>query len=372
MKIAFDAKRAFNNRTGLGNYSRDTIRLLHRFYATDDYYLYHPKSIPNQHFALDLDGVNYRTPQKAFFKKFHQLWRSFGMIPQLKSDQIDIYHGLSNEIPAGLAKHGIRAVVSIHDLIFIRYPKLYPAFDRKMYRIKFKAACEQADCVIAISEQTKADIIYYFGIPEEKIKVVYQGCHPIFQEEITASQLQKVKEKFQLPNQFAFNVGTIEERKNLMMVLKTMKTLKHLHLVAVGKPTAYSQQLDAYIKKHGLENRVHFLSGLQLEELAALYRLATVFTYSSVFEGFGIPILEALYSGTPVIAHKEGVFPEVGGPDSIYVPMNDEAAWVAAIDKVINNDDLRKQMSDKGRIFAQRFNDDKIAENLHKLYKSLL
>lgn len=372
MKIAFDAKRAFNNRTGLGNYSRDTIRLLHRFYSEEDYYLYHSKTIPDQHFAMELKGVKYRTPQKAFFKKFHQLWRSYGMLSQLKNDEIDIFHGLSNELPVGLSKNGIKSVVSIHDLIFIRYPKLYPAFDRNMYRIKFKTACEKADCIIAISEQTKADIIQYFGIPTEKIKVVYQGCHPIFQKEIAETQLQKVKEKFSLPDQFAFNVGTIEERKNLMMVLKTMKNLKQLHLVAVGKPTAYSKQLEAYIKAHQLEDRVHFLSGLQLEELAAMYRLATVFTYTSVFEGFGIPILEALYSGTPVIAHKEGVFPEVGGPDSIYVPMNDEAAWTAAIDKVINNDDLRKQMSDKGRIFAQRFNDDKIAENLHSLYKNLL
>lgn len=372
MKIAFDAKRAFNNRTGLGNYSRDTIRLLHRFHSENNYYLYHPKSIPNQHFATDLEDIQYRTPKKAFFKKFHQLWRSYGMVSQLKKDGINIFHGLSNELPSGLQKNGIKSVVSIHDLIFIRYPKLYPAFDRKMYHIKFKTACQQADCVLAISEQTKADIIHYFGIPEEKITVVYQGCHPIFQQEQPCATLQEVKKKFNLPDTFAFNVGTIEERKNLMMVLKTMKNLPELQLVAVGKPTSYSKQLDAYIKEHQLENRVHFLHGLQLEELAALYQLATVFTYTSVFEGFGIPILEALYSGTPVIAHKEGVFPEVGGPNSIYVPMNDEDAWTTAIDKVINNDDLRKEMSDKGRIFAQQFNDHKIAENLHRLYKSLL
>ena len=157
------------------------------------------------------------------------------MLGALKNNHIQLYHGLTNELPLGIHKSGIKTVVSIHDLIFIRFPELYPYFDRKIYKSKFKYACKIADKIIAISQQTKSDIIKYFGIKEEKIEVIYQGCHPIFQKPLPTEELERIKQQYQLPEKYVLNVGTIEKRKNLLSLVKAIKPLEDINLVIVGK-----------------------------------------------------------------------------------------------------------------------------------------
>ena len=367
MNIGFEAKRVFHNKTGLGNYSRDLVRLMANYYPSTKLFLYNPKEAKNELFVSKAQNIIERRPNSPF----KNYWRQKGVVKDLLADKITIFHGLSGEIPSGLKKNNIKSVVTIHDLIFMRYPNLYSFFDRKIHYLKFKKAAKNADVVIAISEQTKQDIIHYLKIGEQKIKVVYQGCQPVFKEKINAEKLSEVKNKFNLPDEFLLNVGTIETRKNALSIVKAIKYIDTT-LVLIGKETEYIQQIHAYIAEHNLQQKVVFLKGISSSELAAIYQLATIFIYPSIFEGFGIPIIEALFSKTPVITTNSGVFPEAGGPNSVYVNPNDIEEMAEKITYLLANPEVRNEMAEKGIAFAQKFNDAVIAKNVMEIYESLI
>lgn len=371
MKIGFDAKRAFLNNTGLGNYSRDSIRILGTCYPKHQYLLYTPKVTNNPRVSFLEGNTQYKvhTPNSFLHTTFPGIWRSASLRKQLQKDGIEIYHGLSHELPKGIEKTNIKTVVTIHDLIFIRYPQLFKAIDRKIYYHKFLHACQVADRIIAVSQQTKKDIIEFFSIPEEKITVVYQGCHQVFQSEVT--EKETVCHKHQLPSNYLLYVGSIEERKNLLTLLKSMKELPEQHLVVIGNGKQYKKQCLQFVKENTLSNRIHFLSGLSLIEMAAIYQSAEMMIYPSIFEGFGIPILEALFCKTPVITTKGGCFSESGGPSSYYINPLDVSELKEAIQHIQSDKDLREQMIADGYLHAQKFTDDKIAQNLMNIYQSL-
>ena len=367
MILGFDAKRFFHNKTGLGNYSRDLIRILAQYYPENSYLLYNPK--PKKIDRIPIDGkiIIEHLPQTKKDRKLSSLWRLFSVCSQIKKDKVEIYHGLSGEIPIGLNNSGIKTVVTIHDLIFMRYPNLYSYFDRKIHYYKFKYAANKADLVIAISEQTKTDIVTYLKINPDKIKVIYQGCAPVFKENIPSEFIELTRKKYQLPTHFILNVGTIEKRKNVLSVIKAIKEID-TQLVIIGKKTAYFTEINTYILENNLQNKVIFLENVELKELASIYRMATVFIYPSVFEGFGIPIIEALYSKTPVITSKGGCFSEAGGENSIYIdPLNPEELRIELSELLVNSE-KRVVMQQKGFEFVQKFNDEIIAQNWIETY----
>ncbi|MEO8236178.1 MAG: glycosyltransferase family 1 protein [Flavobacterium sp.] len=370
MNIGYEAKRVFHNKTGLGNYSRDLVRILATYYPENRYFLYNPKKNKETLFTTDSSTVFEKLPSTPFYKKYYNLWRQKGIITDLETDKIELFHGLSGEIPSGLNKKNIKSVVTIHDLIFMRYPHLYSFFDRKIHFYKFKKSAKNADLVIAISEQTKADIITYLKIPATKIKVIYQGCQAVFKQNYSVVEKNEVVLKYNLPKEFILNVGTIEERKNALIIVKAIKDID-TKLVLIGKQTGYSNKIKTYIKEHNLEEKVVFFEGLSSKELAITYQLANFFVYPSIFEGFGIPIIEALFSKTPVITTNSGVFPEAGGPDSIYVNPENLEDLKFQIEKLLNDENLRNEMANKGFEFVQKFNDEVIAKEIMQCYKSL-
>ena len=371
MRIGFDAKRAFFNFSGLGNYSRNTIRQLGVNYPDHDYFLYTPRQkgrILNQ--VLDNQQVVY--PESRMSSYLSSLWRSYWLGSQLEKDGINLYHGLSNEIPFGIHKYDVRSVVTIHDLIFLRFPQWYKFIDRKIYTRKSRYACENADRIIAISRQTKSDIIEYLGIPSDRIDVVYQGCDPAFYHKLEKSDKKKVLDKYGLPSSYLLNVGTIEPRKNLLQIVKAIHTGSvSVPLVVIGRPTAYAGSVKQYIADNLLEH-IYFLENVPSEDLPALYQGAEVFIYPSTFEGFGIPILEALSSGTPVITSKGGCFPEAGGESTLYIDPDHPGEISAAILKILDDSGLRKSMSEKGSQHAEKFSNDIIAGGIMDVYKKLL
>lgn len=370
MKIGYEAKRVFHNKTGLGNYSRDLIRILAAFYPEHNYFLYNPKKNKETLFAIPSVAVSEKLPTTAFYKKFYNLWRQKGILSNLKEDQIELFHGLSGELPSGLRKQNIKSVVTIHDLIFMRYPNLYSFFDRKIHYLKFKKAAKEADLVIAISEQTKLDIITYLNISAEKIKVIYQGCQDVFKQDYSDTEKEEVILKYNLPKEFVLNVGTLEERKNAFSIVKAIKDLD-TKLVLIGRETDYSKQIRNYCKEQDIEDKVLFLKGLTNKELAITYQLAAVFVYPSIFEGFGIPIIEALFSKTPVITTNSGVFPEAGGPNSVYVNPMDVEVLNKAIKDLLENEAKRIEIAQKGLEFVQKFRDTVIAKQMMQAYSDL-
>lgn len=369
MNIAFDAKRAFHNNRGLGNYSRDLIRILQE-HRVGKLYLFNPKPAKTVKVTLGKDTLQI-LPQSFFWRKLKSLWRSVKITDIARRLPIDIYHGLSGEIPKGISKY-VPTVVTIHDLIFMRYPQLYSFFDRKIHYRKFKYAAQKAHRIIAISEQTKRDIVQFLGVTPEKIEVVYQGCHQAFKETYTEAEKAAVRAKYHLPERFVLNVGAIEPRKNALEIVKAIQPLD-ISLVLVGQQTAYYNQIEAYCKAHNLSDRVLALRGVSMQELAMIYQLAEVFCYPSVFEGFGIPIIEALFSKTPVITSQGSCFAEAGGAHSIYVNLENAAAEIReAIVRIQADEALRTTMVNEGYAYAQRFTDEAVFAHLMKVYEGLL
>lgn len=369
MKLGFDAKRIFHNTTGLGNYSRDLVRILNEYYPENTFNLYNPKLKKVHRFELTKQTKEI-LPKSKFWQYFSSFWRQGPIVKQLLEDEIEIFHGLSGEIPKGIEKTSIKSVVTIHDLIFVRYPKLYSFFDRKIHFKKFQNAAKNANIVIAISEQTKRDIVDFLKIEPSKIEVLYQGCHAVFKDKQTVEFKKNVLKKYNLPEKFILNVGTIEERKNVLTLIKATKDID-FPIVIIGGKSKYYNEVLAYIREHKLTHKIHFLEGLSLQELAALYQVATIFVYPSIFEGFGIPIIEALFSKTPVITSTGSCFSEAGGSDSIYVDPYNVKELAIQIKRLLEAPDLRSEIANKGFDFVQKFNDKDIALNMMNLYKKL-
>ena len=262
MKIAFDAKRITHNATGLGNYGRFVVNGLNRFHPENSYNLYSPKpgneSCRSQ--ITSLNNLKFMYPSGNITSNFPGLWRSYYMTHQLKQDKVDLFHGLSNELPLFIEKSGIPSVVTIHDLIFNRHPEYYKFLDRKIYNFKFKRACVYADRIIAVSETTKQEIISAYKIPESKIEVVYQGCNPAFGTIVAPELREQIIKSYSIARPYILYVGSIEARKNLLLIVKALKYLdRDTTLVAVGKRTPYTAVVEAFIKENGLAERVKIL-----------------------------------------------------------------------------------------------------------------
>lgn len=326
IKIAFDAKRAFNNHTGLGNYSRFVIKGMLDAYPQHMFYLCTPSIKPEyQDLFVEYENVKVVSPQNVLGKTFKALWRTFGVTGILNKLGVDVFHGLSNELPANINKFKGKKVVTIHDLIFLRYPHYYKSIDRRIYKSKFLQACVDADVVVAASHQTAKDIESFLGIDANKIKVVYQNCDEQFEQKLTAEKLSAVSKKYNLPEQYFVSIGTIEPRKKQLLVLQAFHQANtNNHLVFVGKQTEYAQRLHQYINQHNLNNRVHFIEGAAFEDFPALYQHAQMAIYASEFEGFGIPVLEALRSGIPVAVAHSSSLTEVGGDAVLYFNHQEE------------------------------------------------
>lgn len=382
MIIGFDAKRAFENTTGLGHYSRTLIQSMLAYYPSHTYVLFAPKittllSLPTTHNMYTV------TPQKVLHQRLTSYWRSIGVAKQIMQSGIQLYHGLSHEIPVGLHKLSIPTVVTIHDLIFEKYPHQFKKIDRLIYRNKFKYACNNATHIIAISEQTKLDIMQLYHIPAHKITVCYQSCNPIYTLTHTTTQLQSVRQRYSLPAQYVLYVGSIIERKNLLTLCKALLHTKcTLPLVVIGNGGKYKHKVQQYIKAVGLSSRVIFLSEQPSAmqsitysnniDFPAIYQLATAMIYPSIYEGFGIPVLEALSSGTPVITSNISSLPEVGGNAAILIDPHDAMAIAAAIDDIVYNEHVRNTCILNGRLHAQQFNEQVCASKVLDVYKQIV
>ncbi len=369
--VGFDAKRIVKNGTGLGSYGRTLVNDL----ATDEglqLRLYAPDKgrddLRNQ--IADRPNVTFCYPSRPT-PRFY--WRSRGIVGDLRRDGVQVYHGLSGELPVGIRKSGIRSIVTIHDLIFLRHPEFYHWLDTKIYAWKFRRTIREADHIIAISECTKRDIIEFGDVSEDKISVIYQSFSPRFSTEIAPELLESVRQRYQLPKRYVLNVGTIEARKNILLAVKALAHLpEEISLVVVGRRTEYSDKVLEYAKKHGLMPRIKFYHGVPDDDLPAFYAQAETFVYPSVYEGFGIPIIEAVGSGLPVVACTGSCLEEAGGPDSLYVAPDDSEAMAAAIRQSLVGAEGREERICRSRDYIRRFEGRDVARQVSDLYRQTL
>lgn len=373
--IGFDAKRIVRNNTGLGSYGRTLVRDLAYLPDSLRLRLYAPdkgrKDLRSQ--VEGLPRITLRYPKAGFLPFEKTLWRSHGIVRDLKKDKVQLYHGLSGELPWGIRKSGIKSVVTIHDLIFMRHPEFYPWFDAKIYTWKFRRTLKEADHIIAISECTRRDVLELGQVDPERVSVVYQSCAPRFTKVPTPVEEEQVRLKYGLPKRFILNVGTIEQRKNILLGVKAMESLpSDLSLVIVGKYTPYTTQVIEYISAHGLNRRVYILHDVPDADLPALYAQAEAFVYPSVYEGFGIPIIEAISCGLPVVGCTGSCLEEAGGPDNLYVAPDDPEALAAAIQQVKKGAPGREERIRRSREYIRRFEGNDVASQVLDIYRELL
>ncbi|MDO5760565.1 MAG: glycosyltransferase family 1 protein [Bacteroidota bacterium] len=381
--IGYEAKRIVANATGLGSYSRTLLESLSAF--DKQFLLYAPNEGRRELYSnlLDKSNITFKFPSdksnnNSFFYKISQnIWREKGIVRDLIRDKVEVFHGLSGQLPLGINKTNIKTVLTIHDLIFMVHPDWYSPIDILFYKRKFFHSVKMADHIIAISECTKRDIIRFAKVKESKIEVIYQSFNPIFAKGVGEEEKQKIRQKYSLPKEFILNVGTIERRKNILLVVKAIKELeqysnKDIHLVIVGRKTEYTKEISNYIEKNNLQAKIHIINGVLFEELRVIYSMASLFVYPSIYEGFGIPIIEAMANRLPVIACKGSCLEEAGGDYSLYVENNDVKAMAEAINAFLYDNNRREQAIEKGLDHIKKFANNNVAQKHIDLYNSLI
>lgn len=374
MKIAYDGKRAMRNLTGLGNYSRLVIETMSEAYPDTDHLVYVPDIRPNDRLEtlLSRPNVAFRQPDR-FYAWPKAAWRSWGVTAQALREGADLYHGLSNELPLNIHRSPIASVVTVHDVIYRRLPDCYTAIDRHLYDLKYGFSARHADRVIAISEATKRDVMELYGVPEERISVIYQGCDARFTDRRDPEGEQAVRARYRLPAKYIVQVGTIEKRKNLETSLRALSNMPDMiHLVAVGNGRGYLREMRELAQELGVAERLHIVGNVAFADLPAIYRMAMAALYPSRYEGFGIPVLESLSSGTPTVTSNVSSLPEAGGDAVFLVAPDDVRALTQAVHAISKGGPDIDARRERGLRHAARFSANDIAESLHTAYTAAL
>lgn len=342
MKIGFDAKRAYHNHSGLGNYSRFVLDAISDFQPDLNAFAFNPKTAGHYQQYFNEKRITEINPPSSMPTAW---WRRRGLNTQVQEHQLDWFHGLSAELPSGLK---VPSSVTIHDLIFLRFPELYSRIDRSIYRWKTKHACDTANVIVSVSNQTANDLVDLLGVDASKIRVIGQGVHSQFLHQPTSEVVERIRNKYHLPEDFVLTVGTQEIRKNQILLIRAAaKSGKSL--VILGRETAHSLTLKQ--EAASLKAEVMFLSGVPFEEFPAIYSASSGVAYVSRFEGFGIPVLEGLYQGKSVLAATGSCLEETGGSFAEYIHLDDvdgAADWMRNVPKLKDGvEEWLKQFSAK-------------------------
>ncbi|MBG08776.1 MAG: mannosyltransferase [Halobacteriovoraceae bacterium] len=380
MRIGFDAKRAFHNFRGLGNYSRNLIDGLDQSFDDLNLFLYSPVS-RNKNFVNwgnSLTQAKLVWPKSFLSQHCSSFWRSLFLSNVVKSDKLDIFHGLSHELPPSIGQNAKGCLVTIHDLIFMRFPHFFPKVDRLVYKAKYKSACDRADIILAICENTKKDIIEFLGVDEKKVRIAYQSCHPSFEKLIPKNDLKTFLKKLKIPKKYFLQIGSIEENKNLLLTIKSFSKIQkdfpdtYLVVVSGGGNKLYKEKVLKTISDNKLEEKVIFKNSLPSDSLPYLYQGALSLIFPSFYEGFGIPIIESMFSGTPVITSKDGCFKEAGGPHSLYVDPSSIEDLSKAMSLLLSDELLRSKISRDSLEFVKKFHFRNTSKILRSIYQELL
>jgi len=377
LKIGFDAKRLLNMRSGFGIYARSVVQSLMTRQAEDNLLLFapylsdNPILEPENSPFFKSERVNVILPwlsSKRFFSQAE-------LTARVHLSGIDIYHGLSQEIPFSARHLSCPKVVSICDLIYRRIPASLNSSSFQAQDKKLRMAVSISDIIIAISESTKADLIDALDVSSEKIRVIYPSCHHRFFARLSPHDLTEFKTVYDLPDDYILYVGTISERKNLLTLVKAVEQLSaslRLPIVVVGMPTPYKTLVEKYCQEHQISSLVKFYSVERNDDLPGFYQAAKLFVYPSMYEGFGIPIIEAQASGIPVITSNVSSMPEAAGRHSLLIDPSNPDDLAQAIEQALSDTALRSHMIENGLNQARMFCGTDSSKRLIETYQALL
>jgi len=352
MKIGFDAKRYFHNKTGLGNYSRTIVKGLQQCFPDDEHVLYDEKS-----------------------------WsRTFRLGRKAASEKCDLFHGLSNELPFDIQKSGIPSVVTMHDVAWRTFPDMYHWTDRQIYDFKYGKSCKMAIHVIAISESTKRDVMRFYGIPEERISVIFQPVQDGYYTRLTETETDEIlQQRFgeNIPQDFILNVGSINSRKNLLGLVKALGQIpkdQRPLLLVVGNGRGYNQEVLQYAMENGLGKYIRIETDIHDNRtLQALYSKTLVMAYPSFYEGFGLPVVEAALQRCPIVTSRVSSLPEAAGDGALLADPNNCFDLAEALKTLLDDREKASQLGRQAELYArQHFDPKTLMLQMHDLYTRIL
>lgn len=372
MKIGIDARCLCESRySGISEYTHNLVKHLLKLDNQNEYLLFYNAAKKTR--TPDITGSNvthkpFHYPNKFFnlalrFTKFTSLDQLLGGVDVFLTPTF-LFTNISNKT---------KKVLVIHDLSFELYPEFFTLKSRLWHTlINPQQVAQQSDHIIAISENTKRDVVRIYGVDPEKVSVVYNGVGDEYFEEITEAQKEKVRAKYKLPKKYIFSLGNLEPRKNVASVIKAFEKIKDQEvelLIGGGQAWKYQKMYKEW-ENSPIKNRIRFLGYVDAEDKPALFNQALAFVYPSIYEGFGLPPLEAMACGTPVISSFTSSLVESVGNAGLLVDPNNIAEIRAALDAVIADEGLRQKLSEQGIAHARKFRWDEAAQKIHSLLTS--
>ncbi len=376
-RIAFDAVRALRNDTGLGNYSRGVLRALHRAEPTMALLLASPRPAAPAHRGLagELGAELLLPPPWARNPVGRPAWRTWRLGRAVAAGGAELYHGLSHEIPRDLPGTGVPSVVTVHDILFRTHPEFFPAADRRSYAWRYDWSIRHADLIVAVSAATRDAILAAYDVAVARIAVIPPPRDPRFAMPLPAGERAAVLAACGLPPAYLLSVGTLEERKNhgaLVAALARLDPATTPPLVLVGRDRGMARPLASLASALGVADRVLIRTGVAPAQLPAVVQGATLFLFPSRAEGFGMPIVEALSAGVPVVASDAPALAEAGGPATVYIPATDTVSLAGAIRVLLDDREHAAAMAAAGRRYAVRFDGATLAPMLLHVYDAVL
>lgn len=377
MRIGIEGKVLTSRAGGIGRYAMHLVRALliaSRLRATAVEFVLFTSPQTSRSYLPPSDG----TYREHFCTVQSSVWRALVAIPVgLVRQGIDVFHGLDHVGLPPFFKRG-RYVVTIHDVIPLLLPHTFTLRHRLVVRAALARVSKQADMVIVPSQATKQDVLQHCRLHEDRVVVIPEGCDARFGPAVDPAHLSRVRLKYGLPPLYMLFLGMLNPRKNVPTLLRAFAQLRHtqrvdpaLHLVLAGSPGWRTPDLCRTLQQLGLERVVCFPGFIDEQDLPDLYRGALLFVFPSLYEGFGLPVLEAMGCGVPVIASNVAAIPEVAGDAAVLVAPDDVDGMAVAIEEVVYNTTLRHTLQGKGIAQAQRFSWDATAQKTLDLYVAL-
>jgi len=366
VRIAIDARLVYYHQAGIGQYILRLTQALAQIDREDEFILF--KSRKDKTHIVD--QANFK--QQKLWTPNHHRFERLAMSLELAPFSLDVLHS-PDFIPP--ARTRCPSVITMHDLAFLLYPRFLTR-DSARYYGQVDLAARQADHIIAVSESTKRDTVRLLGVPEAKITVIYEAAHPLFTPITNEEALDRIRARYHLPSEFILFVSTIEPRKNLPTLLRAFRRLRDNYksqatLAIAGNRGWLAEEVDAVLDELRLGDAVRFLGGVANEELVYLYNAAKLFVLPSFYEGFGLPPLEAMACGTPVIVSKVSSLPEVVGDAGLLVEPEDVEGLTVAMWRVLTDDNLRREMRAKGLKRAAKFSWERAARETLAVYRQV-
>ena len=368
MRIAIDARKLRDY--GIGTYVRNLLRHLARIDTTTEYVLLcrpHDADLPAK-LGDNFRGVTERAQPYTIREQL--------TVPlDLRREGVHLFHAPHYVLPPLTP---CKSVVTIHDCIHLRFPQYLP--NRLAYayaRSSLWIATHRATRVLTVSEASKRDILRYFRVPEEKIDVIYNAIDEQFEHRAANDEIQRVRERYQLYDPFVLYAGNIKPHKNLERLIEAFHTLRkngfeHVKLLIIGDEISKYATLRRAVHRYKLHHHVRFLGFVSDKTLACLYRLAGVFVFPSLYEGFGLPPLEAMASGTPVITSNVSSLPEVVGDAALLIDPYEPDAIYEAMRRVLTEPELAASLRARGLERVRQFSWERSIRRVHQIYHEVL